>query len=185
MSKRLPGRLAASAALVLALAACGGTSGTEGPAQTGSNRPAETSESAPATDEPTAQESTADANEPLKFGATRTYTDGLSVTVSKPVKFTPGPSAAKEPAKAYVKFTVTMVNGTAKMFDPSIASATVQSGNTEASTVYDDSVGGSPSTKLLKGRETRYQLGFGVADPKDIVLELSPGFEYESTLFTN
>lgn len=183
---------ALAAVAVLALAGCGGISGTQSTVKTGTNRPAETSTTTPVivpetTDAPTADyEPTIDSNEPITFGGTKTYTDGLSITVSAPVRFKPSSeSAIMEPAKAYVKFTVTLVNGTGKMFDPSMVSATVQSANIEGSNVFDSNVGGSPSTKLLKGREVKYVVAFGVDDPKDIVMEITPGFDYESAMFTN
>jgi Transposase and inactivated derivatives len=74
------------------------------------------------------------------------------------VKFRPSEYAASSAAKAYVKFTVTIVNGTGKTFDPSMFSASAQSANLEADEVYDTAGGlnGSPDTKLLKGREAKF-----------------------------
>jgi hypothetical protein len=37
----------------------------------------------------------------------------------------------------------------------------------------------------LVEHEASFNLGFGVADPDDIVLEISPGFEYDNAIFTS
>ncbi len=47
----------------------------------------------------------------------------------------------------------------------------------------DRGLNGSPSTKLLNGRESTFRLGYNVAAPQDLVLELTPGFEYDSVIF--
>jgi hypothetical protein len=38
---------------------------------------------------------------------------------------------------------------------------------------------------VLPGRLISFPVGFGVRDPKDLLLEVAPGFDYESALFTN
>lgn len=122
----------------------------------------------------------------VPFGQTMTWEDKLSVTVSKPIAFKPSEWAAGgENAKHHVKFTITIVNKTGKTFDPSLFTASLQSGNTEADEVFDEGLEGAPMTKLLNGREAKFQIGFGVADPKDLVLEVSPSFEHDSALFTS
>jgi hypothetical protein len=57
--------------------------------------------------------------------------------------------------------------------DPSYIS--VQSGNEEADHVFDSPTGlkGPPDTKVLKGRELEFDVGFGVADTKDVVMEVA------------
>ncbi len=51
----------------------------------------------------------------------------------------------------------------------------MQSNNKEAEDVFDAENGleGSPSTKLLKGRESEWEVGFAVANPKDMVMEVA------------
>jgi len=95
--------------------------------------------------------------------------------------------AAADEAPAYLSFGLVIVNGGAEPFDPSVSTASLQSGDTEASEVFDTENGfdGSPSTKVLPGRQTKYKIGFGVQNPKDLVLEFSPSFEHESQIFTN
>jgi hypothetical protein len=47
--------------------------------------------------------------------------------------------------------------------------------NKEADHVFDSLVGlkGPPDKKVLKGRKLEFHVGFAVADPKDIVMELA------------
>ncbi len=65
--------------------------------------------------------------------------------------------------------------------------ATLQSSNVEAAQVFDSEQGisGPPATTLLPGRESAFQVVFGVMDPADLVLEVTPGFEYEPAIFTS
>lgn len=86
-----------------------------------------------------------------------------------------------------VKFTVTIVNNTGDTFEPSMFSATVQSGNREGDQIFDSANGleGSPHTTLLDGREAQFVIGFGVDDPEDLVMEASPSWEHDSAIYTN
>src|SRR5689334_1966389 len=88
--------VATAAALLgaVALTGCAGVAAKTGSAQTGTN-----AAQAPATGDnadsttPSDDSSSSDANTPAKFGQTFTYSDGLSVTVSAPKKFTPSDTA--------------------------------------------------------------------------------------------
>lgn len=184
------------AATVLVLAGCGGTSGAPSEGDAGTNRPTTSSSESPAD---TAAESPADTAEESpaaeeagdgtqKFGDSYKYEDGLTVTVSKPAKFKPSDvSFVSKPQKNYRQFTITVVNKTGKPYDPSMFTASLQSGNEEMEEIFDSAKGfeGSPTTKVLNGRETKFKIGFGAADPADMVLEVAPGFEYESAIFTS
>ena len=185
---------AAVAAVALTLSACGtATQAKAGGDATGTNRPASSaSSSSTSSSSSSAPEEVVETEAPqdteLTFGESATFDDGLVLNVSKPKVFKPSQYAAKDKAKAYVKFTITLVNKTGATFDPALVYATVQSANVEASTVYDSENGldGGPSTKLLKGREAKWQVAFGVEDPKDLVMEINPGaFEYADILYTN
>lgn len=178
--------IALAAALTLTLAGCAGTSGeqdSEPPAGTNSS---EENEAEPAVDE---EEPEAEPVDPgtLAFGDAFTYEDGLTVTVGKPSSFKPSEYAFTEEAPAYVAFEVTVVNKTGAPFDPGMISSSMQSGNTEAEEVFDSENGfsGSPDTKILDGRESKFKIGYGVSDPKDLVLELSPSWEHESIIYTS
>lgn len=111
----------------------------------------------------------------------------MSVTPTVPKSYTPGEYAAgADQFKKNVLFTVTIVNKTGKVYDPTLFSLTMQSGNEEASQIFDseNNLGGSPNTKILNGREAKFKVAFNVANPKDLVLEVRPGFDYDSVMFT-
>lgn len=110
-----------------------------------------------------------------KFGTAYAYKDGLSLTVSAPQAYKPSQYAAgTEGFTTFVSFQVRLVNKTGKAWDPSLFTATVQSGNKEGSQVFDDTMQGAPRTTLLNGRESEFTVAYGVADPKDIVMEVQP-----------
>lgn len=123
----------------------------------------------------------------LAFGETYAWNDRLSVTISEPQAFTPDEwSAGGEAFDKHILFEATIVNGTDEPFDPDMFSASAQSGNVEADSVFDGSAGldGAPYTTLLPGRETTFKYGFGVMDPKDIVLEVSVDWERPDIIWT-
>jgi hypothetical protein len=187
----------AAVALLMSLTGCAttdtvGSATDDAPA--GSNRPSEDAEAEAkriAENEAAAAAAAAEeeaANSTATFGKTYTWEDGIAVTVSAPEPFKRSEYAAGgEDAAAYVAFTITVVNGTSAPFDVSMFTASAQSGNTEAESVFDteNKLEGSPSTKLLAGREAKFRMGFGVSDPADIVLEIAPSFEHNSVLFTS
>jgi hypothetical protein len=122
-----------------------------------------------------------------KFGETYSYGDGLQITVSKPAPYRPSQYAACEKGATHLVWTVTVKNGTAEPYDPGGYSDTVQSGQSEGSSCFDTAKGleGEPSTTLLAGRTVTWKVGFGVENPNDVVMEVRPGFEYESAIFTS
>ncbi|OZC83450.1 hypothetical protein CH282_15990 [Rhodococcus sp. 06-418-1B] len=170
----------AAAVLLFGLLACSQDDGepTADPG-TGVNAPSAASESVA----PTTAESTNSV-----FGQAFTFNNGLSVGVSAPTPYTPSASAAtSDPNGQFVAFTVTIVNGSSENYDPALFTASLQSGNTEAEQVYDSAndVGGAPSTAVLPSRESQFTMAFEVSDPADLVLQVSPGFEYRDAFFTN
>ena len=165
------------------------TPSTSAPA-TGTNPPATTSEASTQSSVPASVPAPArdvrhpDLHEAVAFGLTKTYGDGLQVTVSEGTKFTPSQYAVgADGKKAFVKHTITLVNGTGKVFDHSSFTASVQTARVEGSQIYDTDLEGTPTTKVPNGRASTFVVGFGVADTDDVVLEVQPGFEYESMLF--
>jgi hypothetical protein len=178
-------RLAASLpALLIALlcSACGGTTGAnpEKTVPTGENR---TPSQGPASAEPTTQSPSPSPTlierqsrqEPLPFGKSYSWDDGVAVTVGKPKKFTPSEFAVVEKSKRYVRFTVTVVNKSKTPIDLGLTYISVQSGKQEADHVFDSPTGlnGPPDKKVIKGKEAEFDVGFGVADPKDMVMEVA------------
>jgi hypothetical protein len=97
------------------------------------------------------------------------------VTVGKPTKFEPSAYAVVEKSKRYVKFTVTVVNKSNKHIDLGLTYISVQSAQTEADEVFDSGSGlrGPPDTKVRRGRASEFHVGFGVADPEEIVMEIA------------
>ena len=120
-----------------------------------------------------------------KFGQAYTWTDGLEVTVAAGTPFTPSEYAVSVPAPAYLSYTITITNRTGKPYDPTLFNVTAQSAAKESESIYDsdNDLSGSPTTSILDGRDATFAAGFGVADPADVVLEISPGFDYDSALF--
>lgn len=146
----------------------------------GANRPATTAAS-PAPPTPTVPTpsvptpSVRPEQETRAFGKAYTWDDGVTVTVGKPKSFRPSAFAAVEKGKRYVKFTVTVVNKSNKSVDLGLTYISVQSKNKEADEVFDSASGlkGPPDTKVLKGRVSEFEVGFGVVDPKDVVMEIA------------
>jgi hypothetical protein len=111
----------------------------------------------------------------LAFGKSYTWDDGVTVTVGKPKKFMPSEFAVVEKTKDYLRFTVTVVNKSNKPVDLGLTYISVQSRNQEADHVFDSPTGlnGPPDTKVSKGKESEFHVGFGVADARDLVMEVA------------
>lgn len=180
------GSIVAAVLTSVALLAGCATTGGPGTPVAGTNRPSSSGSSTSSTSSAPSDDSSGSGSETVKFGSTYTWDDGLSVTVSKPVKFTPSETSMGG-GKNNVKFTVVIVNKSGKTFDPAMFTTTAQSANAEAEEIFDSAKGleGSPSTKVLNGREVKFSIGYSVTNAKDIVLEVSPSFEHESALFTS
>lgn len=159
------------------LTACSQNGGEPTPdAGTGVNGPDATS-TAMTTDEPAT----------ATFGEGFTFRDGLALTVGAPEPFTPtGTAAGFEPGDQAVVFDITIVNGSPQNYDPVMFMTNLQSGNREASQIYDsaDNIGETPTTVVLPGREAEFQVAYSVTDPTDLVMEVSPGLEYRDAIFT-
>lgn len=127
----------------------------------------------------------------LKFGETAEYGDGIKVTISEPrTDYVPSDTASvteDEALSSYVAFTVTVENGTSGTFDPGSFYSTGSAGGREADRIFDSAqnIGSASSTTLLPGDSTTFDMAFAVADPADIVLEVSPDWEHEDIIFTN
>jgi hypothetical protein len=160
-------------------------SGASGGSPADSESLAESETTEPETTEPETSAPADDGASSAIFGDTYTYEDGVSITVGPPEEFSPSSSAAYDAAPTYVRFTVTLANDGSGSFDASSTYASVQSGSHEASEVYDSARGleGPPYTSLLPGRTVSWDIGFGVDDPQDIVLEISPSWGHEPAVF--
>lgn len=122
----------------------------------------------------------------LGFGETYNYDSGVTLTVSAPEEFTPGPYAAGTDQAHNLVFTLTIVNGTKKNLDPSPFTS-VSSASTEASQIFDTTNGldSAPSTVILPGGTITWKEAFSVADPVSLILQTSPNFDYINIVFTN
>lgn len=182
---------AAAAAAVALLAGCATEMSQVTPTPAvGDNRPTESPSPTP---DPSPSEVDEDA--PAVFGDTYEWSDGLQVTIAPPRPYTPSEFFVTEAeitgydeSLTYLTFDVTVVNSTEADYDPAGFFTTLQSTNVEAEQVFvDEGIGiePPPMTTLLPGREAAFKLGFGVVDPNDLVMEVTPGFEYEGAIFTN
>ena len=175
--------------VALAATACGST---QTPVESAAQETTATSEwsateEAPPIETPAPAEETTPEASAYAFGQTVTFDDGMRVTIGKPAAFKPSEYAAgTEGFTRFVKFRITIENRTGKAFDPTMATMTLLSGETEGSEVYDSehNLGSGPSTKLLNSRKVTYTVGFGVKDPKDIVVEYSLSFEHQAAMFS-
>lgn len=177
--------LALAATAAISLAGCGITAQPAATAPTGDNRPA-TSAPAEAGPEDGAPAPTSPQGTGVQaFGSTYVYDDGLAVTISSPQPYEPSEYAAgTDGFTHFIVVDVTVVNQTGAPWDPALFYSTLQSANQEASEVFDSpTLSGPPSTTLLDGREAVFQIGFGVADPADLVLEVTPDFSHEPLIY--
>jgi len=170
---------------VLALAGCSSSNGSKSDSTpTGTNAPPEvvaTTETPTPTPTPTSTEP-----ETLKFGETNTWEDNISIRVSAPKVFDPTEYAAgTEGFKYFVVFTITVVNKSGAAYDPTDLTDSVQSNDTEGSRVFDSQGTSELGTKILNGRQGTFKAAYGVANPKDIVLEVTPSYEHASAIWTS
>ena len=119
-----------------------------------------------------------------KFGETVTF-DGLSVGVSAPEAFSPSQYAFGADQATNVKFTVTLTNTGSEGYDPVLTFISASSGQQEATQIFDETLMGAPTTTILPGQAVSYQVGFSVADPAQIVLDVTGGFDYETVTYTS
>ncbi len=197
---------ALAAALALALSGClagadvdDATSGTSSssssqaesaPAEAESDAPAEAAtaepeaEAEPEEAAPAEEAEGQDDNGVALFGETLTRDDGLELTVSEPQPFTPSEWAAGgEGSAQHVRFEITITNGTAEKFDPSMIYPTVTSGGVEGEEVFDEGLDGAPMTTVLPGKSVTFPIGFGVEDAADVLMEIELDWEDEPALF--
>lgn len=114
------------------------------------------------------------------------YEDGVQVTISEPESYTPSEyAAATDDFTDYLRFVVKLKNDGSDVYDPTMFMLSASSGGVEARRIFDSSneVGSAPSTKVLPGKSIRFAVAFGVNDPSEVLVELSPGYDYDSVLF--
>lgn len=110
------------------------------------------------------------------------------MAVSAPAPFKPSESAYTEGKfKNFVVLTITITNNSTKNYDPTLFRTNVQSGDEAGESIFDSSqqIELPPQTSLLPGRKVTFKVAFGVKNPKDLIVQVAPGFEYDSSIFTN
>lgn len=178
-------RLLTAAALLaaLSLAGCGAQS-------IASSSPASTdTKAAAAADTDTTEDADLEAPKPdgvYSFGDTVKFDDGSTLTVSKPVKFRPAEYAAGgEKSKYHYKVKISFTNKAKTIFDPTLTSVKMSSGDEEGEEVYQDGFD-NPSNKLLPGKKVTWSTGFGVKSAKSQTVTVSMGMlDYADAIFTN
>jgi hypothetical protein len=132
--------------------------------------------------------SPASAETVKKLGSSYRFPDGLKITVSKAVRFTPDEYAMfmmgnkRYPA---VKITYRLYNGTGKVYDPFMFSTSISSADREAGLVADSTTDMSPTMKILPGRSVTWTSGYTVKNPNDIVMQVSNGFGEDPVMFVS
>lgn len=110
------------------------------------------------------------------FGDTVTYPDGLTLTVSAPGRFTPSSSAVTmSKASTFVRFQITVTNGTSTVVQTDTLTRSMQSGGTDISMddVYDGTAGSWPDSPVLPGKHLTWVKGWGVPDPTNLQLAIT------------
>lgn len=165
----------ASMTLVMGLSACAFDSPTitDAPADTTSDT---TSES------PSAPQGVG------KFGQVVKW-DGVDLTVSKPKAFEPSNSAGgADQFEHTVSLDVKLSNTGDEPLDPTLVYVSASSAEQEASAVFDVEKGieTPPTTDVMPGKSVTWTVVFNVADPKDLVVEVTPpDFSMEPVLFSS
>lgn len=165
--------------LMIALTACGSKQAVSADPQA----------SAATVEEP-APEAPPAVNEFIKqFGEIVTFEDGLSISMSAPVDFTPTDLAAGVDQANNVMFSITVTNNTGEPLEPMFDSSGA-SGGVPASKIFDidNPVGGvffAPTTTILPGQTLTWNEAYSVADPTNITIDFFVGFDYEKAIFTN
>jgi hypothetical protein len=133
-------------------------------------------------------EDTPDADKPLTLGSALTYEDGIKVTVGKPAAYKPDEfSAGHKAGNVAVQVKITIVNGTKKPLDITLALPTAKGGDgKEADMVFDGHSATKPFTgKLLPGKKAVSQFAFSLtpAAAKELQVELSPDLDHDGGIW--
>ncbi|MCX4822657.1 DUF4190 domain-containing protein [Streptomyces sp. NBC_01142] len=135
-------------------------------------------------------DSGSDSVEPLKFGETHAYEDGVKVTIAKPASYKPDEFAiGHKDGNVAVQLKITIVNGSDRTIDIGTALPTAKDANgAESEGIFDGKQATRPfSGKLLPGKQAVSQFAFSV--PADAAKELQVEFgpevlEYEDAIWT-
>ena len=123
----------------------------------------------------------------MGFGARYKFSDGLSVSISRPVEFTPSEGVDGAKSKS-VKFVLTFSNSSSSPFDPSHVTMRVLSQGNEGVDLYDPANGlrGQwDTTPISAGRSRQYVAGFSVDGTEEVQVTILTSLDrYEAVTFT-
>jgi hypothetical protein len=143
--------------------------------------------SAPAASAPAGEDDTGQKPDGVyAFGQAVRFEDGSTLTATAPVKFTRDEFAVGgDGYKHHVKVKLTFTNGSDEVFDPTLTTGAMSSGEREGDSVYQDGLD-APENKLLPGKKVTWWMGYGVDDPKHVTLTVNVGFlDYDDVIFTS
>ncbi|WP_281265480.1 hypothetical protein [Curtobacterium sp. 9128] len=172
--------IVAGLALTLTLGGCASTSTSAAPTKTPSASAAAASDeecvicdpdgAIPQADEADSSGSAAPSS--FFFGATATFEDGVTVSISAPTPYTPqGTDVAGVDFPQSVTSTVTINNASSDAISEPAFIAQATSGGQAASTVFDEgNVNDAPGTAILAGQTLTYPIAFSVADPTNLTV---------------
>lgn len=179
--------IAIAATATLSLTACGIAPEQEQAAAPSSSSSEVTPD--PSTDETTPDETPEPSTETdsmiVGLGESFTWEDGTTALIEEPQPFQKSEWAAGgEDYDHVVSFKVTVTNGSDAPLDASFTSPTVTSGDREGDEIYDDEVGGGPTSNILPGRTVTFTVAYGVDDPADVIAEFAPTWDHQNAYWT-
>lgn len=131
----------------------------------------------------------ADPAKPLPtWGKRYTWPDGMAIEVSAPAACKPSKYAVPSQVQRAVKFSITIINGTAKPFQALITGGEAQFAGKTAENVYDSGGpcggGGMDSPTILPGKTFTYDQAYSVGPaPGEMQLEFQPDFGGDKAVF--
>lgn len=136
-------------------------------------------------DDKKADEKKKDTGKPLVAGDSVIYDDDLTVSVSNAVTYNPSEFAAGHTKGNHAyKVTVTVTNDSKKKFDSTLVSTDARAGEdgVKAEQIFDEKVGSGFDGTILPGKKVTVVYAFDApADAKNLTVEVTPSFEYDST----
>ncbi|MBO3089617.1 hypothetical protein [Cellulomonas dongxiuzhuiae] len=120
------------------------------------------------------------------FGNPHSYGDGLEVAVNPPQRYEPSDNATGVDEGVAVKMQVVVTNRTDQAFRPNTLQVRATSGGQPGVAVWDPDQGialTGPDVSIPSGSTFTFFLAFAVADPGDLVLEVTPAlYGYGATV---